>query len=206
MKTSDKLYTKTQLKERGWTEGLVAKLLPEPDQIKPNPHHRSGPPMRLYRTDRVAEAEACEAFQEATAALANRRRAAMKGVSTKREKLKANLESVEIKVPRLDERRLIKRACDHYNARQIDRGNMDLCASESSDRLFLERITVNYLRHELTPYEDELTNIAGQVGADDARMDIKEKVLDAIAEEYPWLAKECWRQEKRLWEDHELMP
>lgn len=167
MKNSDKLYTKTHLKDRGWTEGLIAKLLPEPDQTKPNPHYRSGPPMKLYRPDRVAEAEASQAFRGATAALAGRRQAAQKAVSTKRAKLNAYLESLKIKVPRLDKDRLIKRACDHYNDRQNE--SSDLYASESSDPLFLERITVNYLRHELTRYEYELTKIAGQVGANDAR-------------------------------------
>ena len=119
-------------------------------------------------------------------------------MSTKQEKLQAYLEGVEIKVPRLDEQPLIKRASGHYNARQIDRVGLDLFADESSDRVFLERITVNYLRHELTCYEHQLTKIAGKVGADDARMEMKEKVLDAISEKYPWLAKECWRQVKRL--------
>lgn len=71
---------------------------------------------------------------------------------------------------------------------------MEWYASERSSPEFLERITVNYLRHELSSYENHLTRVAGQVGAEDAYWRIKEKVLDAIAGAYPHLAAECCRQ------------
>ena len=77
MKNTDKLYTKTDLKGRGWTDGLIARFLPVPDEMKENPHYRSGPPMKLYLPNRVAEAEASQAFQEAIAAVASRRQGAM---------------------------------------------------------------------------------------------------------------------------------
>lgn len=72
------LLTKACVKQRGWTESLIAKFLPHPDKTKQNPHYKSGPPMKLYRLDRVAEAEASPTFQEATASLARRRDAAGK--------------------------------------------------------------------------------------------------------------------------------
>ena len=45
---TERRYTATQLKARGWTDALIRDLLGAPDQTRINPHHRSGPPMRLY--------------------------------------------------------------------------------------------------------------------------------------------------------------
>jgi hypothetical protein len=48
----------SELLGRGWTHGLIGKLLGKPDQLTTNPHHRSGPKMRLYARARVLQAEA----------------------------------------------------------------------------------------------------------------------------------------------------
>ncbi len=53
---------------------------------------------------------------------------------------------------------------------------------------------------ESNQLETALDEIAGKVGVGDAYMEIKTKVLEAIAEEYDWLWDECWRQEKRMWD------
>jgi hypothetical protein len=70
----------------------------------------------------------------------------------------------------------------------------------SDDEDFLCRITVNYVRHQMTNYEDSLRKIAGKVGTKEAYLHLKSKVLDAIAEAYPELAAECVRQEIDLYE------
>lgn len=57
----------------------------------------------------------------------------------------------------------------------------------------LERICVNYIRHQLTNY-DGLMNSARRQGARDAYLLISKKVFDAIGEAYPWLASECAAQ------------
>ena len=53
----------SQLLRRGWTQGLIEKLLGNPDQLERNPHHRSGPKMRLYARARVLQAEASPDFR-----------------------------------------------------------------------------------------------------------------------------------------------
>jgi hypothetical protein len=52
----------SELLRRGWTKGLIEKLLGKPDQLMPNPHHRRGPKMRLYARARVLQAEASPDF------------------------------------------------------------------------------------------------------------------------------------------------
>ena len=86
-----------QLRERGWTDGLIEKLLGEPDKRKPNPHYRSSPDMSLYLFSRIEAAE-----QEHQSLLDNARQkhdrrceAAEKAVETKCRKTlqKASLRS-----------------------------------------------------------------------------------------------------------------
>src|ERR1017187_5255409 len=43
-----------------------------------------------------------------------------------------------------------------------------------SAREFLSRISVNYLRHQLATYEEQLYEIAGKTGADGAPIDLRE--------------------------------
>ena len=58
-----KLVSLSTVKARGWSAGLIAKLLGNPDDFATNPHYRSGPMMRLYDLARVEAAEADPAFQ-----------------------------------------------------------------------------------------------------------------------------------------------
>jgi len=64
----------------------------------------------------------------------------------------------------------------------------------SCDVEFLHRITVNFLRHQGTSYEEKLDEIFGKTGVNAAYIAIKKKVLEAIAKEYLFLAEECKRQ------------
>jgi hypothetical protein len=67
-------------------------------------------------------------------------------------------------------------------------------ATTNSDARFLERILVNYIRHQLTIYESELEEIYGKVGNDDGYKLLNNKIYDKISEVYPSLKNECNRQ------------
>jgi hypothetical protein len=70
--------------------------------------------------------------------------------------------------------------------------------------MFLERITVNYLRHVLSSYEGEIERVYGKVGMRQANKEISRKIYAAISEAYPWLKDECGRQlERKLGEQYE---
>lgn len=198
----DKYVVSTTLKARGWTAILTKQFLPEPDKLVPNPHYKSGPPMRLYSISRIEATEATEAFIAALAKSRARAAAAEKGIATKQQKMREYIESLSFRVPRLPYTILLKQACDNYNERQADyfeayeRYDKDWQpATPSSDLVFLDRIVVNYLRHSLTSYDLEIGNIAGKVGASDAYYYIKSLILAVIAKEYPNLAAECKRQD-----------
>ncbi|MFG2801990.1 hypothetical protein [Streptomyces pseudovenezuelae] len=71
------------LRARGWTAGMIRRLLGEPDLRRPNPFLRTAPPTRLYSVERVAAAERSEEFR-AVSAVAARRPAAMQEAARRR--------------------------------------------------------------------------------------------------------------------------
>jgi hypothetical protein len=154
--------------------------------------------MRLYWHAGVESAEASVEFQEMQAKRQPRRDAAQRALETKRQTIADYVENLEISVPCLSRKELIERACNSYNANR-EGGSR---AVPDAEPAFLERICVNYLRHCLTEYERHLEEIAGKVGTREAYLEVKSKVLDAIAAEYDWLADECRRQEKRMWDEY----
>lgn len=57
---------------------------------------------------------------------------------------------------------------------------------------------VNYIRHNLTRYDNILYGYRGRVGVDEAYYYLKENILLKIAEVYPAYANECYRQIREL--------
>ncbi len=144
---------------------------------------------------RVAVAEADPGFTARKARAQNRSASSAKVAGRKRDELLETVSAVEISVPQMSWNVLVRGACEHYNALQLACGNYDYDqAAPDSDPAFLERIAVNYLRHELSDYEPELAKLFGQVGRADAASVIRKRVYNAIADAYPDLASECGRQ------------
>lgn len=196
------LITKTALKqERGWTDKLIDTFLRKPDAEKTNPKYNCAPSMKLYDLARVEAIEATADFQRLKGIVAKRQNAARKATATKEAKVRDYVDSVTIRLPSLSRRELIQRACDDYNERQEVRAELgltacDMKATPDSDEAFLDRISVNYLRHRMTKYDRALDHMKGKVGVSDAYQDIRAKIFDEITDKYPWLATECKRQDE----------
>lgn len=192
------LLAMSQLRERGWTQGLIAEFLGEPDALKPNPRYRSAAPMRLYALARVEAIEAEPAFGEARARASLRSQRAKATAARKSEELTAQARSMPITVDRLPPDQLLGRAIQAYNrwheALSFERGYDHEPASAASDPGFLARITVNFVRHSLTAYDHSLAAAAGKIGVHAAVAIIRQRVYQAIAAAYPDLADECQRQ------------
>jgi len=196
------MLTRAKLKaEHGWTDKLIKEFLPkEPDLVRPNPNYKAGPPMLLFKKERIKEIERTESFKERLAGTATSKAAAKKAVETKLGRLRKYLEGVNISVPVLPREKLIGQACRHYNDMQFDRemegrSTSGMEADKDSDTIFLARICVNYLRHCLTSYERHLDGMSGKVGFAEGYFEIRKKIFSEISKRYDWLAKECARQE-----------
>lgn len=188
------------LRARGWTAGMVRRLLGEPDLLRANPYFRSAPPTRLYAVERVETAEASDEFRASSAAAARRSAPAKAAARRRRRELLARIAAEPIDVPRLAPDRLAALAVEHRNrldeAQAYEReGHVpDPATVESADPSALARWKVNYLRHQLTRYDELLDGMYGSTGRAAAEGLLRGRVYTAIAEAYPHLAQECERQ------------
>jgi hypothetical protein len=185
------------LLKRGWTRAGVKKFLGEPyRRERCHAYNKGDYIVHWYLAADVRAAERRKAFKVFQARKTARSEAAKKAVRTKHERTMAYVEALEIQVPEVDLTVLQEKACASYNSRANERGT-EGGASLSSDSKFLDRITVNYIRHELTSYEENLYEQFGKVGIEDAIEAIRARVYDAINEKYPELASECDAQQAR---------
>jgi hypothetical protein len=190
MKGMDRTHlTRSALLERpGWAPTLVIRLLGEPDQRKKVVGRTV--PLALYAIARIEQAESSSEFAQAQAAVAARKVVVAKAVATKTAKLMAAIAAMPITVERLSPAEVEPQAIDSYNLRS--RGAS--FASNADDPAFLERITVNFIRHELTEYDVALWEVVGKTGITLAVAEIRRRVYSAIAQAYPALSEECERQ------------
>ena len=202
-------------KQRGWTDKMIKQFLPaEPDHEAQNPHYRHGIPMRLYLRSRILGIERRKAFKAFVAQNQGRVAGARKAVETKEERTLATVRgwTISLKVMLPDE--LSKRALQSYNSHQQDRAmrrqdqgrdydEPNEAKLEGCEPAFLQRITVNFLRHNLTSYEEKLERLYGKIGTKKAYIALNKKIYDKIAEIYPHLADECRQQLDRKTKEQE---
>lgn len=175
-----KYYRSSELKQRGWTEGLIKKFLPKPDETKTNPIVKSAAPMKLYNINKVKRIERSSAFKEAKEVTQKKKDSAQKATETKKTKTIKKIENLNFNVPDIDKERLIQKAINHYETYHDT-------SVHYADEEFINRIVTNYLRHNCTKYDNVLDSLYGSVGIQEAHDIIKQKVNDTIKEKYTWL-------------------
>ncbi len=185
------------LLRRGWTETGIKRFLNTPDKIVPNPHYRNSADMKLYLLLRVESTEQSMEYKSFCEKNKGRKEAASKAVRTKKEKLLRRVADWEIYIPRQHLTDVIQDAIGSYNNMKSDRSDDGFLfepATIHSDKEFLYRITVNFLRHRCNSYERQLGEIAGKVGTKDAYILLNQNIFQRISEIYPELQAECDRQ------------
>ena len=109
------------------------------------------------------------------------------------------LQELRLNLPRYSRQALVSRACRQHNERQRAKGLDDLFAevrtvSPQSHPAVLARVTVNYLRQLCELRHPELAGLRGDPSRFELYALAKARIMDAIADGYPWLAEECQRQ------------
>lgn len=182
-------FTKTELCKR-WSQSLIDKYFPICSEEKPNPQYKRGSPMQLYDISEVRNIESKEAFKADLKKVQKRKVAALERAMRKREELMLYANGVQIKIPTIEKDELIQRACNYYNRwndwRLYKYGDF-VRATPLSDESFLKRITINYLRHHCTHYDDELQKFLKKVGKQAAHDILQQRINDAIMQKYEWL-------------------
>ena len=201
---NEEYISKAGLKTRGWTDSMISIFLGNPDLERFNPHYKSAPKMKLYKLSRIINLEGTEEFNIRRIKSEQRSKVMKKVAKNKEMRLLEEIKRLEISVRIISPESLLKASIKGYNDFHeyvsMERENYDFVPADSgSDKSFLQRIQVNYLRHNLTEYDHELENVAGKIGIAKAILMIKEKVYDAIALAYPYLSQECNRQKQRVY-------
>lgn len=195
-------YSKATIKQRGWTDKAIELFLISPDKISPNPYYKSAHPMKLYLIKRVEKIEKSKQFKEFQNDNAKRINASKKAVDTKRERILVEVNKWVITLSKMDYQEVVMNAIESYNHFKqhiaIEREHYDFeLATKNSGDEFIERITVNYLRHILSNYDVKLEQIFGKVGKSEAYTLLNDKIYSKISDTYPQLERECMRQLKR---------
>jgi hypothetical protein len=184
--------TLSDLRGRGWTDAMVREYLGEPDATRPNPVYRSAAPVRLYLAERAEAAQAIPAWAERKARAARRSATGVAVAGRKRaetEELAGQL-ATELTARLVLPADLRQAAIVGYNKWHAhgctcpDWRTDGFCdkRADASDALeFLRRITINYVRHTLTGYDDAYGQLARRVGHQDAHELLRAKVNAAIA-------------------------
>jgi len=186
------------VKARSWTGRAIAQFLGPHDKSVPNPRCKSAAPAKLYLLSRVEEAEQSDTYRAFVAANAARVAGARRAVETKKAGLLAEVESWPIAVPSLPfeqvQRNAIRSSNDYHEPLAWKRGYDFDPARRDSDPDFLDRITVNYLRHNLSEHDEKIVALFGKTGKHEAYVILNRKIHEAIAATFPEIRDECDRK------------
>ena len=198
--------TKTQLKKRpGWNDDRLEKFLGAPDFTTQNSYRRDME-TSWFMMSRIKKAENYKSFQkDAAQALkqhSKRKKAAEKAVETKKRKtlnkVQERIDNIKLKKKyrNLSTKQLYIRAARSYDDYQLLKDNWEHVPVDinTSTTEFLNRITVNYLRHNCTTYDSELEQYFNTVGKQEAINMIRKHIYLLIVNHYPFLKDECVKQ------------
>ena len=187
--------TKTDLISiRKWTDRLIKKYMPVPDEIRNNPHYGRASEMKLYKISRVESIEKNEQFLIDFQKTILRRKSSAKMVETKKDNLLIEISELPISVEFIPRNELVPLVIDDYNDRNYYK---DYLILRDLDQSTLERLTVNYIRHQLTSYDQCLGLIFSKVGKKEGYRLLIERIYNCISESYPELTRECTLQFRR---------
>ncbi len=193
------------LRARGWSPGMVRRLLGPADSRRPNPHFPTAPQIRLYRWERVVTAERSAEFRTAAGDAARRSAAARAAALRRRKEVLARIAAEPIEVPRMAPARLAALAAEHHAGWGGHGGPGGAATTPPDSPAPLEgwpsdtptataRHQVDYLLHHLTRYDELLRGLRGSTGRSAAAALLARRVYAAISEAYPHLARECERR------------
>ena len=196
--------TLTKVKQMGFSDKLISLLLPEPELVD-NPYYKSAAPMKLWNKKDVEEAMKRDEYINYQEKRKKRKTAAEKAVQTKKTNLLSAIQEesdkIMIKIIPFDtlKSKAIQAKQDWYNQHYDPLSDEFRKSAYNADEDTINRWSVNYLRHRMTSYDEQLFKMARKTGNREAYMLLFELILNKIGKAYPELNDECMRQieEKR---------
>lgn len=173
------MISKSGLKKRGWTDGMIMTLLGQPDEVGPNPYYPSAGPMLRWSLARVEEAEMSDGYR---AFVKSRTPRASKAAQQRWQEALEWARTVKVTL-RLSSLPRAQQAAVEAYGRQV---NLKLKAEELVTEE-LDHITVLYLWDYLSGYEDTITRWLSVNDDPEPKYVIQIRLLEAIAERFPSL-------------------
>lgn len=183
-------YAKTTLLSRGWTERSIDELLPPPKLVD-NPHYKCAAPMQLWDKKIVHQKERTKKFKMYAEKKAKRSKAMQKVIEKKKDETIEIAECLDITVKRIDFNELRKLALlDKEIWYEVTGQYWRAPLVHFADEATITRWELNYIRHNLTNYDEELEKLRGRIGKDIAYCHYKDILMDKIYEVYPEFMQE----------------
>lgn len=188
----------TIINDYGIPKSIIEKHLPVP-RLVDNPHYKCASPMKLYALSAVTGLLSLKEVQDAIEKRKRRSLAAKKAVETKLNNINAKVEAATQNLIIGKESNVEDNAIAAYNEHESYKTSLyddyaPRYITTQAPKEVLDRITVNYIRHQLTDYDDTLYLSQHMTGKHSFYRKYRNNVLDAIANAYPTYAAECENQ------------
>lgn len=198
MKNKKEEYiTRTGLIERReWTKSMTDKLLKGLEyKVVDNPHYRCAAPMILYFLKDIKRIEKTKKFKKLKEKADKRKMSAKKAVETKTADTIDIADSFSVDVERMDledvEEYTLEEKQSWYNYNFFKFNNIEeMRNAYIADEETVKRWMVNYIRHNLTNYDEELRGLKHRTGKSKGYIHYKMKLAEEMKKVYPELEKE----------------
>lgn len=144
--------------------------------------------MKFYDLKTVKRKEKTKTFQLLAEKANKRKMSAKKAVETKMNKMNEYLLNLKIKMPNTNKENILLQSVRQHNQIQDYYQNYDSCINEKDienvDAKRQIRIVANYIRHQMTDYEEILYDNTGKTGIHHAHDFLKEKITNMVIEKY----------------------
>lgn len=164
MEMNEKI-TLTKVKQMGFSDKLISLLLPEPELVD-NPYYKSAAPMKLWNKKDVEEAMKRDEYINYQEKRKKRKTAAEKAVQTKKTNLLSAIQEesdkIMIKIIPFDtlKSKAIQAKQEWYNQHYDPLSDEFRKSAYNADEDTINRWSVNYLRHRMTSYDEQLFKMA----------------------------------------------
>lgn len=202
-----KHYNETELTRRGWTKAGVRDFLGEPDWRPDFRAYGETMQLRLYKEDRVHETEKTEDWIAWREKSKKRRESARKSADKAKERKAEELENEKQELVKFLWANVseIRDEISIYFDKKLptleilrEKGEANWAPAAYHDPNFSEtkqehsdRVTINYLRHHCTPYDDMIYD-----SSPPEYIVITQKVHELISERFPELKDSCEQRVK----------
>lgn len=212
METKKEFISKATLRDRGWTDAMISRFLPECDREANNPHYRCAPSMKLYSVSRVETIEASGDFLEVLQKSCIRKERLARAAIEKKQRMTAYASTVDLGIPLMGRDDVLDAALATYNGLMDDLltvfGHSGIPEGYSpltrdADPVFLASLSRSYLRSQAKDFRSRIIRNYGVKMVDEALAIIGSRISLKIDMLHPWIDDTLKDQDRYLFIDTE---